>query len=104
MQSRAVAIRIATSVSAGGDHPFSTILIMAKLGYLGLGLMGYPMARNLLKAGHEVAVWSYTKGKAEKLAAEAGAKPCASPAEAARDAECVFLCVGNTEMAEHVIL
>ena len=66
--------------------------------------MGYPMARNLLKAGHEVAVWSYTKGKAEKLAAEAGAKPCASPAEAARDAECVFLCVGNTEMAEHVIL
>jgi 3-hydroxyisobutyrate dehydrogenase/2-hydroxy-3-oxopropionate reductase len=77
---------------------------MAKLGYLGLGLMGYPMARNLLKAGHEVAVWSYTKGKAEKLAAEAGAKPCASPAEAAREAECVFLCVGNTEMAEQVIL
>ena len=66
--------------------------------------MGYPMARNLLKAGHEVAVWSYTGSKAEQLAAEAGAKPCSTPAEAATDAEVTFLCVGNTKMAEKVIL
>jgi 3-hydroxyisobutyrate dehydrogenase/2-hydroxy-3-oxopropionate reductase len=85
-------------------NPFSTILIMAKLGFIGLGLMGYPMARNLLKGGHEVAVWSHTAGKSQKLAAEAGAKPCSSPAEVAHDAECVFLCVGNTEMAEQTIL
>ena len=41
---------------------------MSKLGFLGLGLMGYPMARNLLRAGHEVAVWSNTSAKAQKLA------------------------------------
>jgi 3-hydroxyisobutyrate dehydrogenase-like beta-hydroxyacid dehydrogenase len=77
---------------------------MAKLGFLGLGLMGYPMARNLIKAGHELSVWSHTASKAEQLAAEAGAKPCATPADVARDAEAVFICVGNTEMAETVIL
>src|SRR3954467_37237 len=77
---------------------------MAKLGFIGLGLMGYPMARNLLKAGHEVAVWSHTGSKTDQLAAEAGAKPCANPAEVAGNADAVFLCVGNTEMAENVIL
>jgi 3-hydroxyisobutyrate dehydrogenase/2-hydroxy-3-oxopropionate reductase len=77
---------------------------MAKLGFLGLGLMGYPMARNLLKAGHEVSVWSHTGGKAQQLASEAGAKASQTPADAATDAEAVFLCVGNTKMAEKVIL
>jgi 3-hydroxyisobutyrate dehydrogenase/2-hydroxy-3-oxopropionate reductase len=77
---------------------------MAQLGFIGLGLMGYPMARNLLRAGHEVSLWSYTAGKAERLAAEAGGKPCASPAEVAKGSECVFLCVGNTQMSEQVIL
>jgi 3-hydroxyisobutyrate dehydrogenase/2-hydroxy-3-oxopropionate reductase len=77
---------------------------MAKLGFLGLGLMGYPMARNLLKAGHEVAVWSHTSSKSRQLASEAGAKPCGTPADVARASDVVFLCVGNTEMAENVIL
>jgi 3-hydroxyisobutyrate dehydrogenase-like beta-hydroxyacid dehydrogenase len=77
---------------------------MAKLGFLGLGLMGYPMARNLLKAGHSVSVWSNTAAKCEQLASEAGAKVCATPADVARDSEVVFLCVGNTAMAEDVIL
>lgn len=77
---------------------------MAKLGFLGLGLMGYPMARNLLKAGHEVAVWSHTGSKAKQLASEAGARACATPSEAAKDAEAIFLCVGNTKMAEKTIL
>ena len=76
---------------------------MAKLGFLGLGLMGGPMARNLIKAGHDVALWSHSKGKAEKLAAEGG-KACATPADVARHAECVFLCVGDSKMSEHVIL
>jgi 3-hydroxyisobutyrate dehydrogenase-like beta-hydroxyacid dehydrogenase len=77
---------------------------MAKLGFIGLGLMGYPMARNLLKAGHEVAVWSHTGSKPAQLSSEAGAKACANPAEVARDAEAIFLCVGNTKMAKTVIL
>lgn len=77
---------------------------MAKLGFLGLGTMGYPMARNLLRAGHEVALWSHTAGKAEELAAAEKGKFCRTPQEVARNADCVFLCVGDTAMAEHVIL
>lgn len=76
---------------------------MAKLGFVGLGIMGGPMARNLVRAGHEVAVWSHSGGKAEALAKE-GATACATPAEVARRSECVFLCVGNTEMSKEVIL
>lgn len=77
---------------------------MAKLGFLGLGLMGAPMARNLMKAGHEVALWSHSKGKAEKVAADGTGKACATPAEVAKNADCVFLCVGDSKMAERVIL
>jgi 3-hydroxyisobutyrate dehydrogenase-like beta-hydroxyacid dehydrogenase len=77
---------------------------MAKLGFLGLGLMGYPMARNLLRAGHEVALWSHAGGKAERLAAEAGGRAMQSPKQVAEAADVVFLCVGDTEMATEVIL
>lgn len=67
-------------------------------------MMGYPMARNLLRAGHEVALWSHTAGKAEKLAAEAGGRAMESPKQVAEAADVVFLCVGDTEMATEVIL
>jgi 3-hydroxyisobutyrate dehydrogenase-like beta-hydroxyacid dehydrogenase len=77
---------------------------MAKLGFLGLGLMGYPMARNLLRAGHEVALWSNTTAKAQQLASEEKGHFCATPREVAANADCIFLCVGNTEMAKTVIL
>ncbi|MBZ5626135.1 MAG: NAD(P)-dependent oxidoreductase [Acidobacteriia bacterium] len=77
---------------------------MAKLGFLGLGLMGYPMARNLLRAGHEVALWSHTSAKAHKLAAEAKGRFCDTPKQVAENAECIFLCVGDTEMAKAVML
>jgi 3-hydroxyisobutyrate dehydrogenase/2-hydroxy-3-oxopropionate reductase len=77
---------------------------MANLGFLGLGIMGYPMARNLLQKGNAVAVWSFTSEKCQRLATEAGATPCASPREVAAQAEVIFLCVGDTAMAEEVIL
>jgi 3-hydroxyisobutyrate dehydrogenase/2-hydroxy-3-oxopropionate reductase len=77
---------------------------MARLGFLGLGLMGYPMARNLLRAGHEVALWSHTAAKADKLAEEAGGRAMESPKQVAEAADVVFLCVGDTEMATEVIL
>jgi 3-hydroxyisobutyrate dehydrogenase-like beta-hydroxyacid dehydrogenase len=77
---------------------------MAKLGFLGLGIMGYPMARNLRKAGHDVAVWSHTAAKADKLAAEDGAIACATPKEVAAQADFIFLCVGDSEMSEQVVL
>lgn len=67
--------------------------------------MGYPMARNLMRAGHEVALWSHNGEKARKLAAEEkGGAACATPADAAAKAECIFLCVGNTEMSRETIL
>jgi 3-hydroxyisobutyrate dehydrogenase-like beta-hydroxyacid dehydrogenase len=78
---------------------------MAKLAFLGLGAMGYPMARNLVRAGHEVALWSNNPEKPRTLAAEEkGGTAYATPAEAAAHAECIFLCVGNTEMSRETIL
>jgi 3-hydroxyisobutyrate dehydrogenase/2-hydroxy-3-oxopropionate reductase len=62
------------------------------------------MARNLLQAGHKVAVWSNTGAKAEKLAAEHGALLCATPKDVAAQAEIIFLCVGDTQMSETVTL
>lgn len=66
--------------------------------------MGYPMARNLLRAGHEVAVWSNTSSKAQKLADTEKGRFCATPKEVAENAEVLFLCVGDTGMAKEVIL
>jgi len=77
---------------------------MAKLGFLGLGLMGYPMARNLLRAGHDVALWSHTSDKARQLASEEKGRFCETPKEVGENADCIFLCVGTTEMARSVIL
>jgi 3-hydroxyisobutyrate dehydrogenase/2-hydroxy-3-oxopropionate reductase len=77
---------------------------MAKLGFLGLGTMGYPMARNLLRAGHEVALWSHSSDKARKLAAEEKGLYCDTPRRVAENADCIFLCVGDTAMATEIIL
>ena len=66
--------------------------------------MGYPMARNLARAGHTVAVWSHTSEKAKQLAREEKAIACASPQEVAEKAEFVCVCVGDTAMAEEVIV
>jgi len=77
---------------------------MAKLGFLGLGIMGYPMARNLLRAGHEVALWSHSAEKAKELAAAEKGRFCGTPKEVGQNAECIFLCVGDTAMSEQVNL
>ena len=74
-----------------------------RVAFLGLGIMGYPMARNLLRAGHRVALWSHTSGKAQQLASDGDAIVCASPKEVAENAECIFLCVGDTAMSEKVL-
>jgi 3-hydroxyisobutyrate dehydrogenase-like beta-hydroxyacid dehydrogenase len=78
---------------------------MANLGFIGLGIMGLPMARNLLRAGHRVAIWSHDTSKVRKLAAEdTNAVFAETPAAVAAQAECVFLCVGTTEMSQAVLL
>ncbi len=71
---------------------------------LGLGLMGYPMARNLLRAGHQVALWSHNSDKARQLAAAERGTFCQTPREVASQADCMFLCVGDTAMSREVIL
>jgi len=77
---------------------------LAKLGFLGLGIMGYPMARNLIRAGHDVALWSHTAAKAKKLASEEkGGIACDTPQQVGAHSECVFLCVGDSKMSEEVI-
>jgi 3-hydroxyisobutyrate dehydrogenase-like beta-hydroxyacid dehydrogenase len=77
---------------------------MAKLGFLGLGIMGAPMARHLLRAGHDVALWSHTPSKAETLDLSGAAKVCTTPRQVAESADVVFICVGDTAMAEEVTL
>lgn len=68
------------------------------IAFLGLGIMGRPMAANLAKAGHEVTVWNRTPGKQVE-----GAAVAASPAEAARGAEVVWICVSDTKAVEQVL-
>ena len=70
---------------------------MAKVAFLGLGVMGYPMARHLKDAGHEVTVYNRTVAKAEKWAEENGGRAAATPAEAARGQDFVMACVGNDD-------
>src|SRR6202041_485914 len=77
---------------------------MAQLGFLGLGIMGAPMARHLLKAGHDVALWSNTASKAQELAKDGAGKACATPEEVAKAADVVFYCVGDTPMAREMTL
>jgi 3-hydroxyisobutyrate dehydrogenase len=77
---------------------------MAKLAFLGLGVMGYPMAGYLAKAGHEVTVYNRTAAKAEAWAGEHGGASAPTPAEAARGAEFVMACVGNDDDLRAVCL
>ena len=68
---------------------------MAICAFLGLGVMGYPMAGHLVAAGHRVTVYNRTTAKAERWVAEHGGKMATTPAAAAEGAEYVFLCVGD---------
>jgi len=69
-----------------------------RVAFLGLGIMGHAMATNLAKAGHEVAVWNRTPGKQVE-----GSTTAATPAEAARGREVVWMCVSDTAAVEQVL-
>jgi len=75
-----------------------------RVAFLGLGVMGYPMAGHLAAAGHEVTVYNRTAAKAEAWQAEHGGRTAASPAQAAEGAEFVFACVGNDDDVRAVTL
>ena len=77
---------------------------MAKVAFLGLGVMGYPMAGHLLKkGGHDVTVYNRTAAKAQQWTKEYGGKHGATPREAARDCDFVMMCVGNDDDVRSVV-
>jgi 3-hydroxyisobutyrate dehydrogenase len=70
---------------------------MAKVSFIGLGVMGFPMAGHLAAKGHEVCVYNRTRAKADDFVAKHGGRAAPTPTEAARGAEIVFCCVGNDD-------
>ncbi len=68
-----------------------------KVAFLGLGVMGYPMAGHLAAKGHDVVVYNRTKAKADEWVAAHGGAAAETPAQAAANREIVFMCVGNDE-------
>jgi 3-hydroxyisobutyrate dehydrogenase len=76
---------------------------MAKLAFVGLGVMGFPMARHLASKGHEVTVYNRTAAKADDWVAKHKGKKAATPAEAAKGAEIVFTMVGNDDDLRSVV-
>lgn len=78
---------------------------MSKVAWIGLGVMGYPMAGHVrAKGGHDLVVYNRTSAKAQQWASEHGGTTAATPAEAANDAEFVFACVGNDDDLRQVTL
>lgn len=77
---------------------------MAKVSFLGLGVMGYPMAGHLAPKGHEVTVYNRTSSKAEAWAEQHGGKAAPTPREAAEGSEFVMCCVGNDNDLRSVVL
>jgi len=77
---------------------------MAKLAFLGLGVMGYPMAGHLARKGaHDVTVYNRTAAKAQQWAKEYGGKHAATPRDAAKDCDFVMMCVGNDDDVRSVV-
>jgi len=77
---------------------------MAKVAFLGLGVMGYQMAGHLQKkGGHDVTVYNRTRAKAEQWAKEYGGKHAGTPKEAAKDCDFVMMCVGNDDDVRSVV-
>ena len=74
-----------------------------KLAFIGLGVMGFPMAGHLAAAGHQVTVYNRTAAKAEAWVKDYGGAHRASPATAAASAEIVFTCVGNDDDVRQVV-
>ena len=71
--------------------------------FVGLGIMGFPMAGHLVKAGHTVTVWNRTAARAEKWVAQHKGRAAASPREAAATADIAFMCVGNDDDVRSVV-
>jgi 3-hydroxyisobutyrate dehydrogenase len=94
--------REASHLARGANRPYRRG--MARIAFLGLGVMGAPMARHLAEAGHTLSVYNRSPGKARDWAARHGGSVAASPAAAAEEADAVIACVGRDEDVEQVTL
>ena len=77
---------------------------MSKVTFIGLGIMGYPMAEYIAKAGHDVTVYNRTKSKAETWVKKNGGNLALTPKEASKDSEFIFTCVGNDNDLKEVTI
>ena len=77
---------------------------MAKVAFIGLGVMGYPMAGHLIQRGYDVTVYNCTAAKAAKWKKAFGGKAAKTPREAANGKDFVFVCVGNDDDLRSVVL
>lgn len=75
-----------------------------KVAFIGLGVMGLPMAGHLATAGHDVTVYNRSAQKAQAWVKEFGGRACATPREAAQGAQIVFACVGNDDDLRSIVL
>ena len=75
-----------------------------KVSFIGLGVMGYPMAGYISKAGHDVTVYNRTKSKADKWVKEYKGKYANTPMDAVKDCDFIFTCVGNDDDLREVTL
>ncbi|MFT4730066.1 MAG: 3-hydroxyisobutyrate dehydrogenase [Granulosicoccus sp.] len=78
--------------------------MMARIAFIGLGVMGNPMAGHLQQAGHSVTVYNRTAAKAQSWASQYGGSAASTPAEASKEAEFVMCCVGNDDDLRSVVL
>ncbi|WOJ93930.1 NAD(P)-dependent oxidoreductase [Congregibacter variabilis] len=74
-----------------------------KVAFLGLGVMGFPMAGHLSRAGHDVCVYNRSRAKSDSWLESHSGRACATPAQAVADAEIVALCVGNDDDVREVV-
>src|SRR6267154_6506773 len=86
------------------DPPPSAAPAPSRVAFVGLGVMGYPIAGHLARAGHRVTVYNRSTAKAERWCAEYAGTSAATPAQAAQGASIVFTCVGNDDDLRAVVL
>ena len=86
------------------SEPVPTALALRRIGFIGLGVMGYPIAGHLARAGHAITVYNRTPGKSRQWVEEFGGQVAGTPGQAARDADLVLVCVGNDADLRSVIL
>lgn len=77
---------------------------MKKVSFIGLGVMGFPMAGHLQKSGYQVTVYNRTQSKAKAWVEQYGGDMATTPAQAAKNSDIVFVCVGNDDDLKQVIL